>query len=265
MFAGIDVGAATAKALIIGDNNKMLSYDIIPTGGYCEAASFNVMERALRKADLSMEDLDYTVSTGYGRYSVPFADEAISEILCHAKGAHLIIPNTRTVIDIGGQDSKVIGMDEEGNVINFNMNDKCAAGTGRFLEVMAKALEVGIDRIGPLSLGSIKPCVISSTCTVFAESEVITYRARKEKVEDIIAGLHEAIAKRVVNMGLRVGYREDILFTGGVAKNVGVHKALEKEIGKKIIIPEEPQSIGALGAALYAKERYEHTITSSEK
>ena len=212
------------------------------------------MTEALEKANISLNAVDYVVATGYGRDTVPFARESITEITCHAKGAHWVNSKTRTVIDIGGQDSKVIGMDEKGNVIDFVMNDKCAAGTGKFLDVLAAALNLPTSELGLVSQRGGSPCTISSTCTIFAESEVISLLASGESKENIVAGLHKSIAKRVASMGRQVSYREEVVFTGGVAKNIGVKKALEEEIGIRIFVPPEPQIVGALGAALLAKE-----------
>jgi predicted CoA-substrate-specific enzyme activase len=257
MFVGIDSGAATVKTVITGEGKRILTSNVMPTGREVTISSENSFRSALEEIGASKRDIKYIIATGYARRRVPFADQTVTEILCHAKGGRALYPNVMTVIDIGGQDSKVIGLNEEGTVTSFVMNDKCAAGTGRFLEVMADVLEVGINSIGPLSLQGNEPCSISSTCTVFAESEVITYRTKGEKTENILAGLHQAIAKRVSDMGRRIGYKEDILFTGGVAKNPGMHKALEKQIREKILIPKEPQIIGAFGAALWAKERYD--------
>ena len=206
----------------------------------------------MEKAALSFDDLQYIISTGYGRKSVSFANKAVTEIICHAAGVSSIMPQVRTVIDIGGQDSKVIGLDDQGNVSNFVMNDKCAAGTGRFLEVMAGVLDVTIGDIGPMSLVSNDPCTISSTCTIFAESEVVSLRAEGRCREDLLGGIHKAMAHRVAIMGKSVGYKKDVVFTGGVAKNIGVRRAMENEIGLKILIPEEPQIMGALGAAILA-------------
>lgn len=251
ILAGIDIGAATAKAVIL-NINKILSFSIMPTGSNVTKVAEEVIKRALAKASLSMGNVDYVISTGYGRRSVPFAHKAVTEIICHAAGVGSLMPEARTVIDIGGQDSKVIGIDDNGNVSNFVMNDKCAAGTGRFLEVMARVLEVDIDEMGPISLRSKDPCQISSTCTVFAESEMVSLRAEGKGKEDLLAGIHKAIAHRVAIMGKPVGFKKDVVFTGGVAKNEGIKKAIEDEIGMKILIPEEPQIMGALGAAILA-------------
>jgi predicted CoA-substrate-specific enzyme activase len=253
LVAGVDVGAATAKAVIMSDG-RVVGQVVIPTGDRIVVAAEKVTTLALEKAGMWRDkfdfgaDFDYVISTGYGRHGVPFANKAVTEIICHAQGAHFLLPATRTIIDIGGQDSKAIGLDEKGNVINFVMNDKCAAGTGRFLEVMAQVLGVTIEELGPVALTSRNPCQISSTCTIFAESEMVSLRA-----EDLIAGIVRAVSSRVAVMGKTVGFKRDVVFTGGVAKNVGVKKALEEEIKMEIIVPEEPQTMGALGAALLAK------------
>lgn len=253
IFAGVDVGAATAKTVILSDN-QILGYAIIPTGYSVKLAAEKVTREAMERAGISksIDELDYIVSTGYARNALTFANKSVTEIICHAKGAHFVIPETRTIVDIGGQDSKGIEVDEMGNVRDFVMNDKCAAGTGRFLEVMAEVLELGsIDRMGPLSLQG-NPCCISSTCTIFAESEVISLRADGRSREDLIAGVHKAIASRVAAMVRRLKINPQVVFTGGVAKNIGVKKALQEEFGMEILVPEEPQIIGALGAALLA-------------
>lgn len=250
--AGVDVGAATAKTVIISDG-EILSYAVIPTGDSVARAAEGVTRAALEQAGLSMADLSFVISTGYGRNGVTFANKAASEIICHAKGVNLLMPAARTVIDIGGQDSKVIGVRENGTVSDFVMNDKCAAGTGRFLEVMAGVLGLDIEEMGPISFTSKEPCPISNTCTIFAETEMVSLRAEGRTREDLVAGIHKAVASRVVVMGKTVGYREQVVFTGGVAKNTGVKNSLEAGIGLPILIPEEPQIMGALGAALLAK------------
>jgi len=252
IIAGVDVGAATAKTVIVADN-KILSYSVMPTGDSVARAAEKVTRAALEQARLSMADLSFIISTGYGRNAVTFAHKAITEIICHAKGVNFLIPAARTVIDIGGQDSKVIGIREDGSVSDFVMNDKCAAGTGRFLEVMAGVLGLDIEEMGPISLSSKEPCSISSTCTIFAETEMVSLRADGRSREDIVAGIHKSVASRVVVMGRTVGYRQQVVFTGGVAKNLGVKNFLEAGIGLPILIPEEPQIVGALGAALLAR------------
>lgn len=254
--AGIDVGAATAKAVIFSDG-KIRGYSITPTGHDVKAAAERVTMQALQTAGYSGSptELDYVVSTGYGRHAVTFAGRSVSEILCHAKGASFMIPETRTIIDIGGQDSKAIEVDEAGGVKDFVMNDKCAAGSGRFLEVMATVLELSsVDEMAAISLMSQEPCSISSTCTIFAESEVVSLRAAGKARADIIAGLHRSVASRVAIMAKRLPIRPLVVFTGGVAKNSGVKRALEEEFGVDVLVPDEPQIMGAFGAALFAGE-----------
>jgi len=255
--AGVDIGAATTKAVILNkDASAGFFSALLETGDNVRSAAEEVLERSLEKAGISRGMLDRVFSTGYGRRAAQFAHKAVSEIICHGKGAHFLVPEARTIIDIGGQDSKIIRIDDSGRVIDFSMNDKCAAGTGRFLEVMARVLKVGhVSNMGPISLKSTNRCQISSTCTVFAESEVVSLRAEGATREDLIAGIHRAIASRVEIMGKRVGFRPKVVFTGGVAKNIGARKALGEETGMEIFVPEEPQIVGALGAALLAQEQ----------
>ena len=236
----------------MGDG-EVLCYSILPTGHSVSLAADNVVQEALKRSKLTIPKFDFVVSTGYGRYSVAFSDKKVTEIICHARGANFLLPSVRTIVDIGGQDSKVIALDGDGNVTNFVMNDKCAAGTGRFIEVMANVLEVRLEEMGEVSLTSESPCTVSSTCTIFAESEVVSLRAQGEPRENLIAGIHKAIASRVAVMGKSIGFTKDVAFTGGVAKNVGVKKFLADTIGLEIVIPQEPQIIGALGAAIIAR------------
>ena len=252
LVAGVDVGAATAKAVIL-DENDILSSWVIRTGYSVAGAGEAVTREALAKAKRTLNEVQYTISTGYGRRAVSFANKVLTEIMCHAAGARSLMPQVRTVIDIGGQDSKVIGLDDSGNVSNFVMNDKCAAGTGRFLEVMAGVLGIEISEMGSISLLGKDPCQISSTCTVFAESEVVSLRAEGRSREDLLAGIHRAMIYRVAIMGKSVGFKKDVVFTGGVGKNMGMKKALEEEIGLEVLIPPDPQVVGALGAALLAR------------
>jgi predicted CoA-substrate-specific enzyme activase len=252
LVAGIDIGAATAKAVMLNDS-KVCSYAVMPTGFDVVRVSHAVMEAALKKCDFRMEDIEFILSTGYARRAIPFSNKALTEIICHAKGANFLKPEVKTVIDIGGQDSKVIRLNETGDVVDFAMNDKCAAGTGRFFEVMAGVLQLDIKEMGAVSLESEKPSRISNTCTVFAETEMISLRARGESRENIVAGIHKSAAYRIVSMGRRVGFQKEVMLTGGVSKNRGVKKFLEDEINMGIVIPEEPQIVGALGAALLAE------------
>ncbi len=249
--AGIDIGSITAKAAIF-DSGKLLATKIIFTGYNAEIAGIKVYEEVLGEAGITKNSIEKIVSTGYGRNSVNFADRSYTEIMCHAIGAHFLNPHIRSIIDIGGQDSKAILLDDKGKVKNFVMNDKCAAGTGRFLEVMARAMEVNLDDFGAMSIKSKQPSKISSLCTVFAESEVISLIAKGEQRQDIIAGIHESIAARVSSMVGRVGLQEPVMITGGVARNIGVIHALEKKLGMKIEVSPYAQENGAIGAAILA-------------
>ena len=251
IVSGVDIGSLSSEAVILKDG-EMMSYSIIPTGADTQRAARACMQGALEKAHLQFEDLSATVATGYGRVSVPFATRTITEITCHAQGAHRLYPRTRTVIDMGGQDSKVISIDTEGRVVDFVMNDKCAAGTGRFLEVMAGALEVDLTEMGERSIRGRNGTVISSMCTVFAESEVISLIAAGCSKSDIIRGVHEAISKRIFTMAGKLRVERPITMTGGVAKNRGIVDALRRLLKTEVLVPEEPQIVGALGAALSA-------------
>ncbi len=253
IVAGMDIGSITTETVILRDGEFFTSV-ILPTGANSRKAAERSLSAAMEKAGVIQEELAAIVTTGYGRASFPRATRMITEITCHARGAFFVHPATRTVIDIGGQDSKVIRLDNQGRNVDFQMNDKCAAGTGRFLEVMAHALEVKVEDLGRLSLGAPRTIKISSMCTVFAESEVISLIAEDQPKEVIIRGLHDSIADRILGMVSRVGIEEEVTLTGGVAKNEGVARALADRLGVAIYIPPEPQIIGALGAALLARE-----------
>ncbi|MGB8311677.1 MAG: acyl-CoA dehydratase activase [Halobacteriota archaeon] len=246
---GIDAGAATTKAVILRDN-AIVGYTIGSSGFDFLHAAETIYRNVLEDAEIQEKDVERIVATGYGRKSIQFADTAVSEITAHAKGVQYLFPEVMGIIDIGGQDSKVIAVDN-GRVVDFLMNDKCAAGTGKFLEYTAKALEVPIEALGNLALASRTPASISSMCTVFAESEVISLRARGVTKENIAAGLVESIAQRVSVMAKQVGLKGDIAFVGGVAKNAGMKAALERELGVTLFVPFEPQITGALGGSLY--------------
>jgi predicted CoA-substrate-specific enzyme activase len=251
--AGVDVGAASGE-VVIWDGEEIRAFSIVPTGFNSRRAAYLAMEKALEGTNIAQEDIDSIVATGYGRVAIDYAQRQVTEISCYAKGINHLHPEVKTIIDIGGQDSKVISVDKDGRVVDFLMNDKCAAGTGRFLEVMAKALELEVGDLGGISLQAQEPLQISSTCTVFAESEVVTLVAEGVGREDIVAGLHLAIAKRTLSMVRRLGLFPPVAMAGGVAKNVGVVSAIEEEIGGRLIVPSEPQIIGALGAAILAME-----------
>ncbi|MFA5033118.1 MAG: acyl-CoA dehydratase activase [bacterium] len=257
MFAGVDIGSLVTKAVVLGDN-KIVGYAIVNSRIEPGKAGEQALEQAIIKSGCSSKDIEYIVATGYGRNSFSIANKSITELTCHATGAHYLNPKIRTVIDIGGQDSKVIKLDENGKMVDFAMNDKCAAGTGRFLEVMANALEVKLEDMGKVSLGANKPCLLSTTCTVFAETEVISLIASGAGKENIIAGLSESVARRVGSMAKSLGVQEKVVFVGGVAKNTGVKKALEEYLGIKFVVNSiDPQINGALGAAILAAEMKE--------
>jgi len=251
-FLGIDIGSLTVKAVLLDTGRRLLGSGVVPAGYGGQEMATALVARLLKQHSLAPGEVAYTVVTGYGRVRFDAADEEVSEISCDAWGAFHLCPAVRTVIDIGGQDSKAIRLDSNGRVVDFAMNDKCAAGTGRFLEVMASTLDVPIKELGKLALKSEHPVSISSTCTVFAESEVISHIARGAARQDIAAGLHLAIASRVLGLAERVGLQPQIMLCGGVAFNAGVVTALSKLCARQIVVPSEPQTVGALGAALYA-------------
>lgn len=252
---GVDSGSTSTNAVIMDKNKKIIAHDVIRTGAKSMESAEKVLESVLKKANLKKEDLSLIVSTGYGRVSIVYADESVTEISCHGKGAHYFNPKIRTILDIGGQDSKAIKLNEKGEVIDFVMNDKCAAGTGRFLEMMAKTLEISIGELGPISFNSKENIEITSMCSVFAESEVISLIAQNKEKSDIANGVHNAIASKSYSLLKRVGFEKEFMMTGGVAKNPGVVKAVEDKIGSKLYICDEPEIVGATGAALYALEK----------
>ncbi len=249
--AGIDIGSISAKAAIIEDG-EILGTRVGFTGYNAANAGKKIFEELLAELGMEFSSIDRIVSTGYGRNSVDFAHKTMTEIICHGAGAYFQNPETRTVIDVGGQDSKALILDEAGRVRDFVMNDKCAAGTGRFLEVMARALEVDLDDFGGLSLHAEKPSKISSICTVFAESEVISLISKGESRENIISGIHESVASRVYAMAQRLAIKPPFMMTGGVAKNVGLVRILEKRFNAPIQVTPLAQVNGAIGAAVMA-------------
>ena len=248
---GLDIGSTATKGVIV-ENGKKISATSTISSGTGTTGPARVLKELFEKLNISRADIDKLVVTGYGRMRYTDADKQISELSCHTKGVTFLVPNVKTIIDIGGQDAKALKLNEKGQLMNFVMNDKCAAGTGRFLDVMARALEVKVSELGDLSAKSTEEISISSTCTVFAESEVISQLSNEVSIENIIAGIHASVAKRVSSLAKRVGIEETVVMVGGVAKNSGVISAMEKAIGLKIIVPELAQLTGALGAALYA-------------
>lgn len=254
LVAGIDSGSTSTNVVIMNRNKEILSSSIVRTGAKSQNGAEAAMKEALDKLNLTRDKLAKIISTGYGRVSIPFADEEITEITCHGKAAYFLNNSMRTIIDIGGQDSKAIKLDDKGNVVDFAMNDKCAAGTGRFLEMMSRSLEVPLNEMGERSLGWKEDIDITSMCTVFAESEVVSLIAQNKEISDIIHGLNKAVSTKTAALVNRVGKQEGYMMTGGVAKNIGVVKCLEEKLQSKIFIPEEPQIVGAIGAALIALE-----------
>jgi len=251
LTVGIDIGSMSTKAVIF--NGQSYYKAIAPTGWSPRQAAEQVFNDLLQQAGYSPEQIDFIVATGYGRVSIDFADRVVTEITCHARGAAYLVPGTDLVIDIGGQDSKVIRINEQGQVLDFAMNDKCAAGTGRFLQVIAAALGVDVSELAALSVGK-TPLTLNSMCTVFAESEVISLISQGKEKGEIIAGLHQSIARRIASMVQRMGSLNRITFTGGVARNEGVRKSLEQQIGVPVLVPEDCQMAGAIGAALIAQD-----------
>ena len=252
-FAGVDIGSTMTKVVLIDKSGDLLSTIKGPTGPEYRQLANEVMRQALEQASLQIGDISYIVATGYGRLNVPFADRQITELSCHARGVSSLFPNVRTAIDIGGQDAKCMRINN-GKLIDFVMNDKCAAGTGRFLEVTAATLGIKLENMGDISLKATKKIQISNLCTIFAQQEVVALLSRGEKLENILDGLHDALAGRVAALARRLGIEPDVVLTGGVAKNTGMVRAMKKNLGCEILIPEEPLLTGALGAAILAKE-----------
>ncbi len=254
--AGVDLGSTYVKAAVIKDG-KRVGHGVAPTGHDHDLSSKQVLDSALKMAGLELKDVQHITSTGYGRRVTTLANDNISEISANTRGVQWLGAelNVRTIIDIGGQDTKVISLDDKLKMINFSMNDKCAAGTGRFLEVLAKVLEVPLSEMGPVSLTSKDPVDITTTCLVFAKSEVANLIFQGVPKEDIIMGIHKAVARRLVAMAKKVGVQDVVFFDGGPAKNIGMVHAMERELGRKMYVPENPQIVTATGAALLASER----------
>jgi predicted CoA-substrate-specific enzyme activase len=254
-FAGVDIGSVAAKAAILADDGIVATAEI-PAKISSEKSGVDVFETVMEKAKLSREDVKYTIATGYGRISAPFANATVTEISCHGQGAYFMNPDVGTVIDMGGQDCKVIKLGHKGQAADFAMNEKCAAGTGRFLEVMARVFEISLDELGPISIIADNRVPISSTCVVFAETEVVSLMARGEKTENIIDGIHYSLARRVSGLLARIGIQEEVALTGGVGKNIGMRKNLEEVLGIKLTeLNSDPIMTGAVGAAVIARMR----------
>ncbi len=252
-FAGIDVGSLTAKAVVIDENGKILGYHIQPIGQDSLVAGMNAYQKALTIPGLKREDVSSIVSTGYSRKRFTEASSQKTEISCHAKGISVLFPAVRTLIDVGGQDSKAIKISKDGRVLDFAMNDKCAAGTGRFVEVMANVLNLSLNGLSDSALSFKNELTLSSTCTVFGESEVVSLLSQGQNVPDISWAIIKSIADRIVALAKRVGIENDVAMSGGMAKNKALVSRLEEKLECKILVAEEPQIMGALGAALIAK------------
>ena len=260
IVAGCDVGSLTAKAFIMNEKGK-LAGEIIKVRSATIDSATEVMEKALASANLRFSDLDYCCSTGYGRYEIPFARINMSEISCHGLGAFWADSSIRTVIDIGGQDCKVILIDAEGNVRDFTMNDKCAAGTGRALEILAKTIGVDLEQLGTLAIKSKRPINITNKCSIFMELEVLNHLYARKKLKHIACGIADAVAKRVASLAKAIDIEKNICITGGVSKNPGVVRQLAYHMNASFkSLPVDPQIIGALGAAIYAMRTLEAQV-----
>ena len=263
--AGVDVGSTQTKAVLIkenGGNPIIVARALVDTGANVRKAAERAFDRCCQDAGIAAAEVGFVVGTGYGRYNISFGHTQMTEISCHARGAHFLCPGTRTVIDMGGQDSKAISVGGHGDVLDFVMNDKCAAGTGRFLANAAEVMGITLDDIGPLSLQATRPVKIATVCTVFVESDILSYLAQGKKAEDILAGVHLAIAKRTLSLARRVTIEPEITMTGGVARNAGMVHALEEVLGRALKISPDAQYMGAVGAALFALEKLDQSFES---
>ena len=255
--AGVDVGSTQTKAVIIDDGLAIVGRALVDTGASVTLAAQNAYQAAVRDGDIHEEEegVGFIVGTGYGRYKVTFGDAQTTEISCHGRGAVHMYPETRTVVDMGGQDTKAIRVSPSGEILDFVMNDKCAAGTGRFLGAAATALDIPLGDLGPTALKSGRPVKISTTCTVFADSEILSWLGKGKKVEDILMGVHRSVVSRALSLMRRVGIEREVTFTGGVANNLGMVAVLNEELGFPVNVSSDSHYMGALGAALFAMDR----------
>lgn len=259
LTCGVDIGARSID-IVLFDGAQIVESIVIDTGAFPRENALEAYRNLLRSADVTSSDVDRTVATGYGRNYFDEADRSATEILCHAKGVAYLFPSVRTIIDIGGQDSKMIEVGVGGRVLNFVMNDRCAAGTGKFIEIVANTLNITLEETGKVVQGVNEICDISSMCAVFAESEIIGLLHKGVARKVILRGVFRSVARRTLGMAGKVGLRNDIIFTGGVARNEGVLQALKQETGiDEIKVPHEPQITGALGAAIIAMEDLKNT------
>jgi (R)-2-hydroxyacyl-CoA dehydratese activating ATPase len=259
---GVDVGSTQTKAVVVDAERRIVGRSLIPTGANVVTAAQTAFSAACAEGGIPESGVVFVVGTGYGRYKVTFGNAQVTEICCHARGAAEMFPVTRTVLDMGGQDTKAIRIQPGGDVIDFCMNDKCAAGTGRFLQSASAALDIPMPDLGARALAGQRPVDISTTCTVFAESEVLSWLARGKKIEDILLGVHRSIATRSIALLRRVGIEDEITFTGGVARNEAMITVLNEMLGTELNVSEESHYMGALGAALFALERAGHAAAA---
>lgn len=262
--AGVDVGSTQTKAVVMSDNGgvRILARALVDTGANVQRAAERAFDKCCQDAGLQSSAVGFVVGTGYGRYKIAFGNTQMTEITCHAKGASFLCPGTRTVIDMGGQDSKAISVGTNGEVLDFVMNDKCAAGTGRFLANSAEVMGISLDEVGPLSLQAKHPVKIATVCTVFVESDILSYLAQGKTGADILGGVHIAIAKRTLSLARRLTIEPQVTMTGGVARNIGMVQALEQVLGQTIQVSPDAQFIGAVGAALFALEKLDQSFES---
>jgi predicted CoA-substrate-specific enzyme activase len=261
--AGVDVGSTQTKAIVMDEDGAVAGRALIDTGANVVVAAQRAYEQSLVDADVEERQVGFVVGTGYGRYRVTFGNAQVTEISCHARGAVHLFPGTRTVVDMGGQDTKAIHVGASGDIIDFCMNDKCAAGTGRFLGAVAAALDIPLPELGVIALTSDKPVKISTTCTVFAESEVLSWLGRGKRVEDILLGIHRSMVSRSVGLMRRVGVEREVTFTGGVTKNIGIVRELNLALGFDVNVSDQAHFIGAIGAALFARDRIRDSRTAA--
>lgn len=248
---GIDIGSGFSKAVVC-ENGALISHSVMPSGGAYADIAEKVAQEAVRKADLSLRDISTVLATGYGAAAVQNANRTATDISCHAAGVNSLFPSARTVIDIGAQFSKVVAMNQSGAILNFLMNEKCAGGSGKFLQIVARILHISVEELGPLSMTSTHPVQFTTACAVFAESEAVSRIAEGAPPADILAGVHKAMASKITNLVTRVGLKRDCVVTGGGAKDAGLVKAIETELGMPVLVPAEPQITAALGAAILA-------------